>query len=106
MRLREIQDSDDSIWKLISPKGNSFYIDYEKLKRKYMLFSSSYDNSTDPGSVKDTIEEIRSMMKTISDMHKFCKNSQPDTETEEFIKGLILMYNSCKEMITELKRFL
>jgi len=106
MRLKEIQDSDDSIWKLISPKGNSFYIDYEKLKRKHMLLSSSYDNSTDMGSVKDTIEELKIMIKSIRDMNKFCRNSQPDTETEEFMKGLKLMYNSCKTMIEELGRFL
>lgn len=106
MRLNEIDNKDDSFWKMTSRNNNSFYVDYEDLKKRYMILSSSHDKSTTQSIVANNIKDLDNMKKEISNMYKFCKNSSQDTETEEFMKQLKLMYNGCKDMIRDLERFL
>jgi hypothetical protein len=106
MRIDEIQDSDDTIWVNISPTGMRFRDEYETLKRQHMRLSTNYDSSTSRNVVENNIDDLKIMSSKIKHMFKFCKNSSQDTETKEFLQGLRLMYNSCEEMIEELKRFL
>lgn len=106
MRINEIEDYDLVVWRTISSSGGSFYDDYKDLKRRYMFLSSHYDDSTQKNIIQDTIKNIGDMKLEISRMYRFCKNSKFDSEIEEFVKSLKLMYNSCREMIKELERFL
>jgi len=106
MRIDEIQDADDTFWVTISPTGERFRVEYEKLKRKHMLLSSNYDSSTLRNVVEDNVDDLKNMSRKIGSMFKFCKNSYQDTETKEFLQGLKLMYNDCRLMIEELEKFL
>lgn len=106
MRINEIYDRDDVFWRTISATGNSFYVDFEDLRKRYIQLSSNYDKSTSMQSVKNRIEDFNNMIEEIQKMIKFCKNSYDDTETEEFLKSLKLMYGSCKTMIEDLEKFL
>lgn len=105
MRFDEIYDPDDIIWRT-KHGGNSFYVSYEELRRRYISLTTKYDKSTSQNIVKSRIKDLHNIQKEISEMLTFCKNSAQDTETEEFMKSLKLMYHSCKSMIEDLKKYL
>ena len=105
MRINEIQQLDDTAW-IMAGNGKSFHEDFENLKKRHALLSQEYDKSTDRGEINSKIDATAGMVKEIRKMHTFCKNSSQDTETEELLKSLRLMYDDCKLMTEELRKYL
>lgn len=72
MRIDEIQRSDDMIW-IAKATGNSFYVDFENLKRRHMLLTGNYDTDTRRSIIMTKIEALEEMTVEIRQMQIFVR---------------------------------
>lgn len=104
MKINEITDADNSAW--IMKHGKDFRQSFTILKRRHMLLSTDYNESTQNSVALQKMAQASDLLADILEMRRFCKIAYNDTETEEILKSLNLMYSSCKSIIEELNKYL